>query len=41
MAQSDFAEKINTDGLQDELLQIESTDVMTVTGTETAFCIIS
>ena len=29
MAQSDFAEKINTDGLQDELLQIESTDVMT------------
>lgn len=29
MAQSDFAEKINTGGLQDELLQIESTDVMT------------
>lgn len=29
MAQSDFAEKMNSSELQDELLQIESTDVMT------------
>ncbi|MCM1122002.1 MAG: DEAD/DEAH box helicase family protein [Eubacterium sp.] len=29
MAQSDFAEKINTDEFQNEQLQIESTDVMT------------